>query len=160
MSTSSPEPRCAGTLVASLLLTSLALLTLPACAQKVYIKTDPTGAQATLEDGRTLGRTPMTLKSNTWAWTTHKVTLSQEGYKPKVIEIDAGPSPANIALCAIGICALWMAWPICVAGRYKENDYAVELEKDLSLDLAQARPARREAPLEPAQTISFTPRPR
>lgn len=137
------------------------ILLLPACAQSVYIKSDPVGAQATLDDGRVLGTTPMTLKSNTWAWTSHKVTLDMEGYKPTVVEIDAGPSPANIALCAIGICALWMAWPVCVAGRYKQNDYAVELERDnLSQDLASASSSRPEPPLQPSPKISFTPRPR
>lgn len=142
-----------------LLKTMLILITLSTlgsgCAQKIYIKSDPHGAMATLDDGRQLATTPLTLKLDAWAWSNHTITLTKEGYKPTTFELDAQPNAANIAICAIGACMLWMSWPICVAGKYRNQNFSFTLKEDNSL--ATQHYQSPSPPPKLTSSISFTP---
>ena len=97
------------------------------CAKRVYMKSDPSGATVTLDDGRVLGTTPLLLKEDVWVWTGHEVTFTKEGYAPRTLKLNAKARPGNVAACGIGSCVMWMVWPICIIGEYRKYDYRIKL---------------------------------
>lgn len=116
---------------AHLLITTalLALTVLPACATRTPIYTRPDSANVVTEDGRELGKTPILLVDRPWAWTSHTLTFTREGYEPATLELDASINPAGVAACGIGACMIWMFWPICLFGNYREEEYVVTLKQ-------------------------------
>lgn len=104
------------------------------CSKRTYIKTTPVGAEATLDDGRELGTTPILLEEDIWVWTTHTITFTKQGYKPTELTLKGKAQAANIAVCAIGACMLWMGWPLCVAGKYRDSNYPVTMKRSADFD--------------------------
>lgn len=118
-----------------LLITLILLLApLSACTKTTYIKTSPPSAQITLDDGRELGPSPIALREDVWAWTKHTLTFTKKGYEPTTLVLDAGPSVANIAICGVGACFMWLFFPVCVMGRYPTYERYVELKRRPDLD--------------------------
>jgi hypothetical protein len=104
------------------------------CSKRTYIKTTPEGAEATLDDGRELGTTPILLEEDIWVWTRHTITFTKPGYKPTELTLNGKAQAANIAVCAIGACILWMGWPLCVAGKYRDSTYPVTMKRSANFD--------------------------
>ncbi len=142
-----------------ILLTALCCVSM-GCSKRAYIKTTPHGAKATLDDGRELGETPIMLTSDVWVWTSQTITLSKEGYKPTQIELEGKPQLANIALCAVGACMLWMMWPLCIAGKYRNSNFSTTLKPLEDFDGTYdefGSPGHLDSS---SPTISFEPKPR
>ena len=94
---------------------------------RTAIVSQPRGASVELDDRGEVGRTPMVLKEETWAWTEHTVVLKKEGYATKVVEHQAQMSMTNFVICSAGCLVTWMVWPLGLAGAYPNKEISVTL---------------------------------
>ena len=99
------------------------------CVSTLPIYSRPPGAEVVMDETKELGPTPILLKEQVWVWTSHSLTFTKEGYKPETVEVSASARPVSLALCSVGVCFMWMLWPVALLGRYR-GELIVRLELD------------------------------
>lgn len=98
-----------------------------ACTSSMAIYSRPSGAKVVMDKTKPLGQTPILLREQTWIWTRHTFTFTQEGYAPQTIKVSAKARPANMVLAVCGTsCCLW---PIALLGQLP-RDIVAQMAED------------------------------
>lgn len=97
-----------------------------------------------IDNTHSLGRTPVELEEQVWLWTSHSITVRQDGYQPQTIQIrNTGINFGYVAAC---VCTLGLMLPIAFASEYP---------KQYVVDLAPSTPEASNEAVREGATVSF-----
>lgn len=102
-----------------LLLLLIVVMLSSACTSTMGIYSRPAGADVVMDRDKTLGKTPILLKEQTWIWTRHQFTFTKAGYESQTIKVSAKARPANmvLAVCTTSCCL----WPVALLGQLPDT---------------------------------------
>lgn len=118
---------------------------------KTLIITRPHAAEVTSR-GRLLGKTPIELTEQTWAWTERDLTIRKKGYIPVRATLSAQARWVNVGVLSAGcIFGLWTLWPMALLGD-RPKEWVITLKKP-------ATTAQKVTPFQENPEVTLRPEP-